>query len=291
MAIVKELAQVLRIHEQGNTSLVLVMLGRRLGQFRIYAKGARRWPKKGFEGGFDMLTRGEMVFFPRSHEGLWIFKEWEEHARPALGHTPEQLLSASYLCELTEALTRETAGALADPLDSHSSNIQLYDELARSAAALAAGAPPGAVLLHFTLAALQIEGLLPDLDSCTRCELPLTSKPETGNRRPETNGGHPARRFWFSGHGCFCNACAIQLAREHTLERGIWLTPEAQRALAHWARGGRGVRVSAAAAAQLARAMMLLVHAGLEHDLHTLRRAAQSVADLPATSKAALSKP
>ena len=42
--ILKDEAQVLRVHEQGNTSLVVVMFGRALGQFHVHIKGARRWP-------------------------------------------------------------------------------------------------------------------------------------------------------------------------------------------------------------------------------------------------------
>ena len=49
MPIVKDEAQVLRVFEQGNTSQVLVLLGRRLGQMRVLAKGSRRFHRKGFE--------------------------------------------------------------------------------------------------------------------------------------------------------------------------------------------------------------------------------------------------
>jgi recombinational DNA repair protein (RecF pathway) len=191
MAIVKDLAQVLRVYEHGNTSLVLVFLCRRLGQVRVLAKGARRWARKGFAGGFDLLVRGELVVYPRRDESLWIFKEWEERARPAkLGRSPVALRAASYLCELAEAVTRETAGggwhgeqprriegAGARPgagrgaRDTHEAapHAALYEQLAEAADVLNDGVPPGPVLLGFTLRALDTAGLLPDLARCSGC--------------------------------------------------------------------------------------------------------------------------
>src|SRR4051812_19031680 len=109
MPILKDIAQVLRIYEQGNTSLVAVMLGRKIGQFRVHIKGGRRWPKKGFEGGFDLLARGEILVYPRHGETLWVFKEWEERSRAPAGTSLSRLRAISYLCELSEALTRHTS--------------------------------------------------------------------------------------------------------------------------------------------------------------------------------------
>ena len=75
MPIFKDHVQILRVQEQSNTSQIAIVLGRRLGQFHVLAKGARRWPKKGFEGGFDLLARGELLAYPRPGGQLWIFKE------------------------------------------------------------------------------------------------------------------------------------------------------------------------------------------------------------------------
>lgn len=266
MAILKDEAQVLRVHEQGNTSLVLIMLGRRLGQFRIHAKGARRWPKKGFEGGFDLLCRGEIVLFPRASEGLWLYKEWDERGRPRIGKSPESLRAASYLCELAEALTRETAGALPEPggeSDSQQNpNAGLYDHLNHAAAALDRGEPAAHTLLNFTLQALRSEGLLPELDACSHCSRKLRKMTEP---------------VWLSGDGFQCAGCAKD-ARSEMRVRGTWLTPEAHRALLHIDSTSRPVKISVTAAKQLARAMVLLVHGALEHDLRTLHAAALVIA-------------
>src|SRR5581483_5029989 len=120
MPTLKDHAQVLSVIEQGNTSLVLVLLGAQLGQIHVHAKGGRRWPKKGFEGGMDLLARGEIVVYPRPGEMLWLLKEWSEDARPRLGQTVPMLYAASFLSELAQALTRPTAGQQPDPADEKS---------------------------------------------------------------------------------------------------------------------------------------------------------------------------
>ena len=281
MAILKDLAQVLRVYEQGNTSLIAVMLGRRLGQFRVYAKGSRRWPKKGFEGGLDLLARGEILLYPRSGEGLWVFKEWEEQSRPRVGQSLAMLRAASYLCELTEALTRQTASAITE-LNSASrtdlnrgfgglsgqpglnSNMRLFDQLAATADVLANGGQAGPVLLNFTLRLLGIEGMLPGFDNCTACDKSLLKPPQT---------------VWLTTEGLFCKQCATQ-AKQEQGPRGMWLSPEAHRVLVHLFATPRPVRASINAASQVSRAMVLLVHGALEHDLRTLAAAAQRVGEM-----------
>ncbi len=268
MPILKDEAQVLRIYEQGNTSLVAVMLGRRLGQFRVHAKGARRWPRKGFEGGLDLLVRGEVLVYPRSGDSLWLFKEWDERVRPNLGRSLAQLRAASYLCELTEALTRQRAGALDDERAvrvPERATAALHDLLAAAADALDGRLPAGPVLLSFTLRALELEGVLPSLTACAQCGKNLLS----------TNAP-----LWLNGLSLRCRACiAAEMVKPEGEPpgRGTWLSPEAHRALLHIYRSGKFVRLSPAAAEQLARAMILLVHGALEHDLRTLLGAARWV--------------
>jgi len=262
MAILKDLAQVLRIHEQGNTSLVVVMLGRTLGQFRIHAKGARRWPKKGFEGGFDLLARGEILLYPRRGDALWLYKEWDEHARPAVGQSAQMLHSASYLCELTDSLTRHTAGSIEE--NTAVENAALYDLLAASAEALAQGAQRGSLMLIFTLSALRIEGLLPDLESCAVC---------SGNTGKLAGRGN----VWLFGQGVLCSNCFNAQKNRPDLARvrGVLLSAEAHRSLIFMQREMKPVKVTPAAARQLARAQTVLVHGALEHDLRTLHWSAE----------------
>ncbi|HEY3323358.1 MAG TPA: DNA repair protein RecO C-terminal domain-containing protein [Planctomycetota bacterium] len=276
MAILKDVAQVLHVYETGNTSLVAVMLGRRLGQFRAHAKGWRRWPKKGFEGGLDLLVRGQVVVYPRAGENLWLLKEWDERARPAVGRSMALLRSGSYLCELTEALTRHTAGSVREEnsgSDEAVTRAKLYDLLAEAAEALSNGSRPGALLLSFTLRALENEGLLPELDVCTECQSPLLK---------DTKGLKPV---WLTGEGVRCGQCMQGVDVQNAgvaVQRGVWLSPEALRVLLHVQRSDKPVGVSAAAARQLAQALAVLVHGTLERDLRTLPGAMRLVAALGA---------
>ena len=257
---VKDEVQLLRVHEQGNTSQVLVMLGRGLGQFHVHAKGARRWPRKGFEGGFDLLLRGEVVVYPRRGESLWVFKEWEERARPAFGPALDALNAASYLCELAETLTRHDSGTAVEDAESNF-NASNFDLLAAAADALAAGADPGIILLNYTCNALRIAGSMPTFSRCQRCERKL----------PEPN-----KRAWLDSAGLCCAECLpAQMQSEN--RRGIWLSPESQRAIVYIARSACAPRISAQAAGEMARAMILLVHGALERDLRTLQAAAELV--------------
>lgn len=293
MPIIKDEVQVLRVFEQGNTSQVLVLLGRRLGQLRVLAKGARRQQRKGFEGGFDLLARGQMLAYPRRDETLWIFKEWDERRHPrGFGGSLERLDSASFLCELAEALTRETAGNEHEVAPAE--HAALFEVLAESAAALEAlpeGALYGPILLRFALRALDTVGLLPNLVRCSRCERGLL-------------GGHRAiKRVRLDFEGLACPDCLADEALERLPGRGpapwsqkkllpltrsmrdetagtarcVWLSPEALGALDYVQRTGKEVKLSGPAALACARTLLLLVHTALERDLRTLRAAAREV--------------
>ena len=316
MAIVKDLAQVLRVYEHGNTSLVLVFLCRRLGQIRVLAKGARRWARKGFAGGFDLLVRGELVVYPRRDDALWIFKEWDERARPAkLGRSPVTLRAASYLCELAEAVTRETAGsgwhgeerariaganaratAGRGARETHEAapHETLYEQLAEAAEVLDDGAPPGPVLLGFTLRALETAGLLPDLARCSRCGRALSGRGGARLGReglecraclgveqdgpPEASRSHAAGRAAARPATVRAGAPSRREAAEAQAAGSVWLSPEALSALAYVKRTGKAVKLSRDAAGRNARALGLLVHATLERDLRTLPFAQAAVA-------------
>jgi recombinational DNA repair protein (RecF pathway) len=279
MAILKDLAQVLHLYEQGNTSYIAVMLGRRLGQFRVHIKGGRRWPKKGFEYGFDLLARGEILVYPRSGETLWVFKEWDERARPALGTSLPMLRAASYLCEFTEVLTRPTSGSNDTSTQAGAATRErLYDLLAGTADALAQGAKPGALLMTYTLRALDLEGLLPSLTQCQDCQ----RKTQHSALRTQ----HSVQPLWLTREGLHCKECAAKLSRlQSAPERGIWLTPEAHRILLHLYTSTKPVQASPAAARLLGLSLILLVQGALERDLRTLQGAARLVLGLaPASS-------
>ncbi|MEI6233392.1 MAG: DNA repair protein RecO C-terminal domain-containing protein [Planctomycetota bacterium] len=274
MPILKDDVQILRVREQSNSSQIVVALGRRLGQFHVMAKGSRRWPKKGFEGGFDLLARGELLVYPRPDDQLWIFKEWDERARPPIGQSYRMLAAGCYFAELAEALTRHTAGsAHEDGVRADDSSEKLFDLLAASSDALAAqAAHAGSLVLGFTLKALDIEGILAPLEQCHICN---TKFFERGSK-PET--------VWISANGIECKPC-IDIRRKSAdpsrptdlAERGLWLGPEAHRALLHIRRTVKPLKISATASEQLARSLAILVHGALERDLRTLSYAMKLV--------------
>jgi len=278
MPSVKDHAHVLRVYEHTNSSQIIVFLGRRYGAFRVLAKGSRRMSKRGFEGGFDLLSRGEILAYPRPDDGLWIFKEWEERWSPKhLGSNLTALRAASYLAELSEQLTRETAG-LADPdviSDTARANAALYRQLGLTAKSLDAQAKetpflPGAQLLEFTLHGLALSGWLPDLERCSACSKVLRT-----TRQPVLLGPD----------GLECNNCGkIRLAENGVIGpdrllpvHSIWLPQEALSALQFVYKTGKSARVTPNAATALARALERLVHNGLERDLRTLKSAMREV--------------
>jgi len=268
MPILKDLAQVLRVHEQGNTSIVAVMLGRRLGQFRVHIKGGRRWPKKGFEFGFDLLTRGEILVYPRPDDGLWVFREWDERGRPRFGLSLGALRIGSFLCELSEALTRATSGSHRESDSSDDAEPSpLFDALSAASDALASRTHPGQVALRFALRALDAEGLLPDLAHCAECETSL---------------GRVPRAAWLSAEGLVCADCHRKAVAAKTLTplRRAPLSALALRVLQIYASESplKPVVFSRAAARQLAAGVIVMVHTALEHDLRTLAAAARAIA-------------
>ena len=69
-------AVVLRHWEYSETSQTVSLLTRAHGVVRGLAKGARR-EKGSFCGGFEVLTRGEIVFIPRETTDLSLLTEWD----------------------------------------------------------------------------------------------------------------------------------------------------------------------------------------------------------------------
>jgi recombinational DNA repair protein (RecF pathway) len=237
-----------------------------------------------------VLTRGELLAFPRPGEGLWIFKEWNEHARPKLGQSYRMLAAASYFCEFLEVLTRplaQTGGSVhiegatgSSPFDDgSSSNSDEYSAKSRRLFELLEVSVtllekkiihPGLLALGFTLRALECEGLLPPLDGCQICGKKFP---------PALPRGFGVR---FGNQGYTCAACAKTALDANA--RSVLLGSEAINTLALCARKGvlstqhsalsTAVKpFSARTGEQLALALELLVHGALEQNLRTLEYA------------------
>jgi recombinational DNA repair protein (RecF pathway) len=225
MSIIKDSAVVLRVFEQSNTSQVVVFLAKRFGQIRVHVKGGRRWTKRGFAGGFDLLVFGELLAYSRPNGQLWIFKEWHERERPlrrlGMDFFPDHkkmkkisptapLYAASFMCELTEVLTRPGAGAhVAAPSAitvGLSAEADLYATLHFMLEGygnlLPAFHPVGLLALIFAMEALAAGGATPDFTVCTRCETALV---QAAAKRQTAAGAY------FCHAGLVCSECLLQI--------------------------------------------------------------------------------
>jgi len=122
-------------------------------------------------------------------------------------------------------------------------------------------------VMQFALKALLDEGFLPEMKACVECGRRL-------DRLKPTEWP-----LWLTATGLQCAPCR-QKALAHPAnhpERGTALSPDAWRAMLHIGKTGTAVKVRPAAAEQLGRALMILVHGALEHDLRTLLSAARAV--------------
>ncbi len=76
MPTVVDQALVIRIWEYSETSQTVLLLTRANGLLRGLAKGSRR-PKSNFSGGFELLTRGEVVAIVKDSTELANVTEWD----------------------------------------------------------------------------------------------------------------------------------------------------------------------------------------------------------------------
>ena len=72
----------LRAYPVSNTSVIAWFLSPSDGLIRLMAKGHRRFEKRGFEGGIDIGSVGEIVYIPRRDDTPGILAEWAETHRP-----------------------------------------------------------------------------------------------------------------------------------------------------------------------------------------------------------------
>ena len=192
----REHAICLRHAEWSETSQVVTLLTQHTGLVRGLAKGATR-PRAPYSGGFETLTRGEIVYFPK-REGLSTLAAWDvtDTARA-----------------FRNDLTAQRLGLYAVDLAAHL--ILDHDPHPRSYAALAALLeqlrtntaiePRLRALATFHTAILHEIGLLPDwgeitteLDDTARPPRVYLFTPQTGRLtpQPERSRGDTAEPGW-----------------------------------------------------------------------------------------------
>lgn len=221
MALLKDLAVVLRRLDYSETSQVLVIFTREHGQQRVIAKGVKRSTKKKASTGIDLLELGSIVFSQRAgNEGvLATLTEWrqvetfshlwqgsttgESGREGAAGDSRSalaRLYSAQYAAEVTAQLTE-----VGDP------HPALFDALTALLRDLAIG-EPGIELVRYLWTMLREIGLVPELTTCMRCGSSVSGD----------------RVLYFSSRagGAICRDCEPQMVEKHRIDPAAakWLS-------------------------------------------------------------------
>ena len=154
MGVLTTQAVVLREWDFSETSQTVALFTRTHGLVRGLAKGAKR-EKSRFSGGFEPLTRGELLFIDSTKSDLATLTEWDLHEvywgarRSYRAH-----LGGLYICDL---LSR----AVAD----HDPHPALFDHLARLLNDLDDTRAHHRVVLEFQWTLLHETGSAPNLDA------------------------------------------------------------------------------------------------------------------------------
>ncbi len=153
MPAVSDIAICLRRWDYSETSQTVALLCREHGLTRGLAKGAKR-PKSRFSGGFDVLTRGQIIFAPRPRTGLALLMEWH--------------LECVHLAPRRDMPANRAAVFMVDlvmhGLDEADPHPVVFDAMATALDAIDAGMCPASALLWFQLQFLADIGYRPQLD-------------------------------------------------------------------------------------------------------------------------------
>jgi len=155
----KDQAISLRIIKYSETSQIVTLFGRNSGRIRAIAKGARKAKSK-FDGGLDLLTAGNVVYYPsRSGDALATLGEFE--ITESFSDLRTNLLALYCSQFAAEILTEFT-----EDFDPHPN---LYDVFRQTLHNLTHADRPDVALLSFQLTLLQEIGLSPVWTNCTLC--------------------------------------------------------------------------------------------------------------------------
>jgi len=175
-------ALVLRAHNLGETSKVVVLLTRERGKVRAVAKGARG-ARSRYQSALEPLSEVRVSLHGR--QGAELFRlgacELLRSAFPASGRGLETALALSYFAELLDAFAQDG---------------EAEDAVYRLAIAVVRAAEEGAdiaVLTRYIEAwLLRLHGIYPPLDRCAGCGRELPAGP---------------LRYHTPAHGFVCDAC------------------------------------------------------------------------------------
>lgn len=158
MPAVRTPALVIRSVDVFETSRVLTLFSRELGQVSALAKGARRL-KSPFQSGLDLLSVCDIVLLHKASEALDLLTEAVLVERfEALRRDLAALYAGFYIAELLHDLT-----------DHHDPHPRLFDAAVVTLRHLDDPTLRSRRVLRFELACLRELGLMPALESCVHC--------------------------------------------------------------------------------------------------------------------------
>ncbi|MBL6724545.1 MAG: DNA repair protein RecO [Rubripirellula sp.] len=190
-------AIVLRTVEFSETSLIVTLLTKDLGQVSAIAKGARR-PKGPFEGSLDLLAVCRVVIIRKNNDSLDILTEAKLHRRfRGADRSLERLYGGYYVAEMLRLL-----------LDDHADHPDVYDLTIKVLQQLDGTGPVASSLAFFDLQILRMLGHAPSTESCIDCGTSLSLEA----RIP----------FAIEGGGIVCRSCrsrqrSIVMVRAETM--------------------------------------------------------------------------
>lgn len=190
MSTEKSDALVIRQADFSESSRVVTFFTRDFGKISCLAKGAKR-QRNAFDGSLDLLAECRIVFIHKQTAGLDLLTEGQLITRfhPA-PNSLTHLYGGYYVAELLSSLLEER-----DP------HVELYQAATRILSLLSRPDAPHTAIFQFELQLLREIGQLPDFETCTICQLPITL-------------GDPGR-FWVSESGLICSQCGNS-EYEHT---------------------------------------------------------------------------
>jgi DNA repair protein RecO (recombination protein O) len=186
VAIVEDDALILRVLRYGETSRIVVALGRRYGKVHLLAKGARD-PKSPFGAALEFATRSQIVFYLKKSRDLHLVRS-AEVCDPGLG-----LLAQPRVYHLACAAVEFALKVLPDEDPCPEVYDLLCDYLVDIARPGGAGAGDGG-LKGMQLRTVALLGYSPELSACVRCRAPVDVP----------------RGFDVSEGGVLCRRCAPQ---------------------------------------------------------------------------------
>jgi DNA repair protein RecO (recombination protein O) len=159
---VRSLALVVRSVDVFDTSKVVTLFTRELGQVSALAKGARRL-KSSFQAGLDLLSVCDIVLLHKASDALDLLTEAVLSERfDSLRHDLSALYAGYYISELLHDLT-----------DHHDPHPRLFDAAVVTLRHLGDPALRPARLARFELACLRELGHMPALEDCVHCGEPI----------------------------------------------------------------------------------------------------------------------